>query len=267
MVAERAAHHELTLALEAAANVFIYVDVAGARQLRTLAEERGTVGGVHTVGRALDEERQRCGDVGRLEDDGVQFDTVAHGNHDFRALVVVEDVMDGIAGAAVCGLRLVGIGEAGCVPRAIERETDRELRVGPAKFGGGDGLQLCRDVALRFGEQLSILRVEAHRGVWFGSVGVFAGEGFKLSGSGRGDGCGLRRRPGDAGRIRKQGKAQNGKSHTAVNQRVDLLKVLMHMALVRAAGELFDGHDAAFQLFTTDMFELDGGVADVELIV
>ncbi len=40
---------------------------------------------VHAVGGALDEEWERGGDVGGLEDDGVELDAIAHGNHDLSA--------------------------------------------------------------------------------------------------------------------------------------------------------------------------------------
>ena len=61
----------------------------------------------HPVGCALDKERERRGDVGRLENDGMQLDAVAHGDHDFGALVIVKDVVNGIAGALVNYLGIV----------------------------------------------------------------------------------------------------------------------------------------------------------------
>ena len=115
MVGQGAHHHEFAFALEAAADVFADVDVAGAGEFRTVGEEGGAGGAVHAIGGALHEEGQRGGDVGGLEDHGVQLDAVAHGDHDFGALVVVEDVMDGFAGAAVDGFGLVRIDHNGAV--------------------------------------------------------------------------------------------------------------------------------------------------------
>jgi hypothetical protein len=59
---------------------------------------------MHAVRRSLDKKRQRRGDVGGLEDNGMQLDAVAHRNHDLRALVVVEEVADGIASTPVDGV-------------------------------------------------------------------------------------------------------------------------------------------------------------------
>src|ERR1019366_9516108 len=101
MIGQCAAHDELAFALKTAANVLAHVDVAVARQLGAAAEERGAIGAVDAVRSALNEEWQRRVDVRRFENDGVQFDTIAHGNHDFAALVIVKGVMDWFAGALI----------------------------------------------------------------------------------------------------------------------------------------------------------------------
>ena len=81
MIGERPAHHKATLAFVTSANVSANVDVALARQLGAACRKRLTRGPVAAIGRALDEKWQRPGDVGRLEDYGVQFDAVLeHGS-------------------------------------------------------------------------------------------------------------------------------------------------------------------------------------------
>jgi hypothetical protein len=86
-----AAHDEFAIAFVAAADVAADVDVAFTGQLWTDKGERGAVGSIATVGGALDEEWERGGDVGGLENDDVELDAVAHGDHGFGALVVVEE--------------------------------------------------------------------------------------------------------------------------------------------------------------------------------
>ena len=125
---EGLAHHELSLALVAAANVAADVDVALAGQLGTSAEKRGAVGPVASVGRALDEEWQRCGDVRRLQINQVQLDAVAHGDHGFGTLVVVEEVTNGRASAAIGVVRRVGKDHALDLAGIIERKAKSELR-------------------------------------------------------------------------------------------------------------------------------------------
>ena len=106
VIDDGAAHDKFAFALEAAADVFVRRRCS--RRGRVLGgsrrRKRGDVPS-HAVGSALDEEGKRRGDVGGLEDDGVEFDSVAHGDHGFSALVVVEEVMDGIAGAVEYRLR------------------------------------------------------------------------------------------------------------------------------------------------------------------
>jgi hypothetical protein len=106
VVAEGPAHHKLALALVAAANVFADEDVAGAGKIGASEGDLGAVHAVCAVGSALDEQRQRRGDVGGFENHGVELDAVAHGNHDLGALVVVKLMMDGRASAAVDGAGL-----------------------------------------------------------------------------------------------------------------------------------------------------------------
>ena len=59
--------------LVAPANILGNIDVAVASEFGTLGKECGARGFVHAVGSALHEKRQRRGDVGRLEDDGMQL--------------------------------------------------------------------------------------------------------------------------------------------------------------------------------------------------
>ena len=53
----------------------------------------------------------------------MELDAVAHGDHDFSALVIVEEVMDGRAGAVVDGLGIGGDNHAGAAAGGIEREA------------------------------------------------------------------------------------------------------------------------------------------------
>ena len=118
------------------------------------------------------------GDVGRLEDDGVQLDAVAHGDHDFGALVVVEDVMDGLSRAAIDNVGLVGSPHAVGTPASstVKRtviwcqEWRRSSR-SRLQFGGND--------PLRFERQLAVLHIEAQRRIRLVRIGVFAGESFR----------------------------------------------------------------------------------------
>ena len=124
VIGERPHHHKFALALVAAANVFAHVDVAVAGQFRALRKEPGAGGVVHAIGRALHQDRQRRGDVCGLENHRVELDPVAHGNHDLGAHVVVEDVMDGRAGAAEEGTGCVGKRNSCAAPRGIQSEGD-----------------------------------------------------------------------------------------------------------------------------------------------
>ena len=96
------------------------------------------------------------GDVGGLENHGVELDAVAHGNHDLGALVVVEEVMDRRAGAAVNGVRLGGVNQAGAAAGGVEREVIGVLGVGEAEFNGGEGLEIGGSIALGFDNQLAV---------------------------------------------------------------------------------------------------------------
>ena len=42
--------------------------------------------------------------------------------------------------------------------------------------------------------------------------------------------------------------------------------VMMGVFMALAAGHLFDGDDAAFELLAADVLELDSGVADVKVV-
>src|SRR5207237_244594 len=156
VVGERAAHYKFTFALESPANVLAHVDVSVASQLRPGAEKERARGAVHTVRRALDEKRQRLSDVGRLENHRVQLDAVAHGDHDFGALVVVEHMMDGLTGATVHGLRVIGNRNALRTAGVVHHEVDRHTAFGNGEMGRGRLLQFGRNAAIRLHGELAV---------------------------------------------------------------------------------------------------------------
>ena len=185
MIDHGATHDELTFTLVASADVFVDEDVTGAGELGPLAKERGARGGVRAIGCALDKKWKGLGDVGGLEDDGVEFDAIAHGDHDFRALVVVEEVMDGIASALQDCPGLIGDLNAGSMAGGVECELPGRPGTGGGELGGGDLSEWGRYEPLGLGDELAVLNVEADGGIRLAGVSVFAGEGVKLRNRGR----------------------------------------------------------------------------------
>src|ERR1035438_918537 len=98
----------------------------------------------------------------------MELDAIAHGNHDVRALVVVEEVMDGRASALVDGAGFARVGHSGCVSRCIECEVEGDLRTRKLELDRGEWLEFGWVVALGLDEELSVLKVDADRGVGAG---------------------------------------------------------------------------------------------------
>ena len=207
VVGQSPAHDELTLALVPPANVLGHEDVALARQLRAAAGERRAVEAVHAVRGSLNQEGKRRGHVGRLQNYRMQRHTVAHRDHDLRALVVVKQVMDRRAGASINGVRLQRDRDR-CAPAGlVHRKAQRGLGVGDGEFESRNGVQRRGNAPLGLGNQLAVLDVEADRRVRLGRVGVLA------------------RQRTERGRRGKQEKAQGRKGKSETEQANDLLEV------------------------------------------
>jgi hypothetical protein len=114
----------------------------------------------------------------------VQLDAVAHRNHRFRALVVVEDVTDRLAGLVVTMVRRGGKNDALAVAIGVQREVELVFRIRFGELGGRGGGQFCWNLAVRFDHQLSIGDIKAERRIGFDRIGVLAGKRLQLSGSG-----------------------------------------------------------------------------------
>ena len=110
----------------------------------------------------------------------MQLDAVAHRNHDFGALVVVEDVMNRVAGTLEDHLGIVRCKHACAATSRIQGELQRHLRLGNGEFIGRILGQGRRHHPLRLHDQLAILHVEANARVGLVRVGVFAGERVEL---------------------------------------------------------------------------------------
>ncbi len=183
VIGERAHHDEFALALVAAANVLADEDVALASELGTLRNDGPGVLIFHAVGRAIEENGQRCGDIGGFENHHVELDAVAHRNHGFSAHVIVEDMAHRWAGAIRDGLiGPLGENHAGATAGGIERKVEGGLGIRDCELGGGNWLKRDREAARVFVDELAILNVKTQRRIRLGGVRVFAGESFRLGG-------------------------------------------------------------------------------------
>ena len=212
VISERTAHDELAFTLVAATNIFANVDVAVAGQLRTGAEKPRASGLVNAVRGALDQERNRGRDVRGPEDNRVELDAVAHGDHDLSAHVSVEEIMAGqLASAGVngaYGIRGERDGIAATV--GIERKAEGFFGIGDGIFDGGGGLELGGNYALALKVELAVQDVDAERCVGLNGVSVLAGEGFDLADFSFGSLRGVRGRPGQSGREENQCNTESG---------------------------------------------------------
>jgi hypothetical protein len=110
----------------------------------------------------------------------MEFDSVTHRNHGFGALVVVEHMMNGFAGATVDCFRVFGVDHAGASTAGIEGEFQCCFRVGSAEFSFRSGRQLSRDQPLRLDDKFAIADVKTHRSVRLCGVSVFARENVEF---------------------------------------------------------------------------------------
>src|SRR5580692_2033251 len=110
----------------------------------------------------------------------MQLRAVAHRNHRLTALVVMKEVMNRIAGAAIDIVWLIGIGHGCAAAIGVESEADGELRVLQSELDSRHRLELSGRAALVLVDKLSALDVKAKRRIRIGLQSVLAGQRFKL---------------------------------------------------------------------------------------
>src|SRR5215472_18698342 len=87
MIGHGAAHDEGALGFVTATNVLKNENVAAGGKLGLVAIDRCGSVSVNAIGRALHEERKRSSVILGAQNDGVELDAIAHGNHHFFARV------------------------------------------------------------------------------------------------------------------------------------------------------------------------------------
>ena len=176
VISERAHHHEVALALVSSANIFGDIDVAVARQLRALAEERRAAGSIHTVWRALHQDRERRGDVCRLQNHCMKLDPIAHRDHCFAAHIIVKDVTDRRAGSDVGGSGRIRDSNGNRVAGRIEGKGNGRVECRDIEDISGNRNELGRSHARRFDGEAAILNEKAVAFTSLDGIRVFARE-------------------------------------------------------------------------------------------
>src|SRR5215472_15709725 len=88
MINHRSAHDESAFGFVTAANILENKNVAAGRKFGLAGVDGLRRVSVHAIGSALHEEGQRRGVIFGAQNDGVEFDAVAHGYHDLLARVL-----------------------------------------------------------------------------------------------------------------------------------------------------------------------------------
>ena len=112
----------------------------------------------------------------------MELDAVAHGNHDFGAQVVVEDVMNGLAGAAEDGAGHQENETACAAPDASRVKVTVSSTAAEAEDSVAESwLELGGNHAFGFDDELAVLDVEAEGVSGSAEIGVFAGKGVEMA--------------------------------------------------------------------------------------